>query len=336
MRPANAAHSPVHTLAGWVDFLIDPLFRSSVIVAPAACGLALYAAWRGWPLAAALCILVALCAAICVYARFAVPFRLRITRLNADALFKTPAAAGARTLRVAFFSDPHLGRFKGAWWARELVDTVNAQRPDLILIGGDLVGHVAPSALPGLFAPFKDFCAPGGVFAVLGNHDYGIPGHNHACDLLALLPGLGIRVMRNDCACLGPGLRLLGLDELWAKDSDFGRAQRACDAEPDYTGSSGYTVVLGHNPDVMDEIPPGVVAHPDRTLFLFGHTHHGQIRVPFLPGAAIPIRGTLYRGRYSLPQGVAYVSAGTGENTSPTRLGTWPEIVLFDLPLGQP
>lgn len=319
----------VYSFSAFVDRVIDPFFRSSALIAPVGASAAMGFAASGmlWP--AVVSGVIGLVGAVGVYARFVAPFRLKVTHLDARGLLDMPApgaaGAGARALRVCFFSDMHLGEFKRQAWASMLVERINAEKPDLVLIGGDFVGKVDCCELHELFAPLAGLRAKHGVYAVLGNHDYGIPGPDLSNDLFELLPRFGVRPLRNGCVHIDDGLQLVGLDELWATGADFHGAAGAC------ARSGALTLVLGHNPDVMSDITAEKVCDPRRTLFLFGHTHHGQIRVPFMPGAAIPIVGTLYRGVYKLPQGAVYVSAGTGENTSPTRLGTAPEIVVFDL-----
>lgn len=314
-----------------LEELVDIVFRSSVVFAAGGLIAASVCLWNGLLLWAGVALLVAIAGGVGVYARFVVPFRLTVKRLHAQTLLTMPqgtAAEGRRTLRVVFFSDLHLGEFKRADWARQVVALVNAQTPDLVLIGGDFVGRLHCCDPAELFEPLRELRAPAGVFAVLGNHDYGIPGPDYSDTMIELLPRFGVRVLRNDCVRVSPDVEVVGLDELWAAGADFKRAADAC------SGPGVYTLVLGHNPDVMLALRADDVRDPGRTLFLFGHTHHGQIRVPFLPGAAVPIKGELYRGEFKLPQGAVYVSAGTGENTSPTRLGTAPEIVVFDLVCG--
>jgi uncharacterized protein len=309
---------------------VDVLFRSSAVIAAGSLIVAVVCLLNGWLPWAGAAVLAALAAGVGVYARFVVPFRLTVRHLHTRALLTMPQAAadGQRRMRVVFFSDLHLGEFKRADWARRVVALVNEQHPDLVLIGGDFVGRMRCCDPAELFEPLRELRAPAGVFAVLGNHDYGIPGPDYSDYMIDLLPRFGVRVLRNDCVRVSPDVEVVGLDELWAAGSDFKRAADACG------GPGVYTLVLGHNPDVMLGLRADDVRDPGRTLFLFGHTHHGQIRVPFLPGAAVPIKGRLYRGEFKLPQGAVYVSAGTGENTSPTRLGTSPEIVVFDLVCG--
>lgn len=325
-RPRAAPHAPItHSYHPVLEEVIDLVFRSTAVFAVggvfAAAGALIFERY----LLAAAALLVAAGGALGAYARFVVPFRLRVTHLGANLV--APRSDAARTVRVAFFSDLHLGEFKRADWARRVVDLVNAQRPDLVLIGGDFAGRMGGSLQRALFEPLRDLRAPLGAFAVFGNHDYGLPGPNYAPELLVMLTELGVRVLRDECAQPVAGLRVVGLDELWLSGCGWERASAACEGE----SSSCVTLALGHNPDAMACVRADDVRDPARTLFLFGHTHHGQIRVPFMPGAAMPIRGKLYRGLFRLSQGAVYVSSGTGENTTPTRLGTTPEIVVFEV-----
>jgi predicted MPP superfamily phosphohydrolase len=136
---------------------------------------------------------------------------------------------------------------------------------------------------------------------------------------------LGVRVLRNECAPARE-VRVVGVEEIWTDLDDLRGALEQC------AGWDSRTIVLGHNPDLLLRIEAQHPAlDPARTLFLFGHTHQGQIYIPFLPGLAVPIESKFYRGIYRTPFGVAYVSAGCGENTTPTRLNTRPEIVVIDL-----
>ena len=84
-------------------------------------------------------------------------------------------------------------------------------------------------------------------------------------------------------------------------------------------------IVLGHNPDLMSDIAERA------DLFIFGHTHGGQINLPVITRYIVPVDGKYYRGQYPLPQGLVYVSSGCGETTTPTRLGTQVEIVSVTL-----
>lgn len=315
-----------HSYHPALEELIDLVFLSTAVFAVGGAFVAVGAFVFERYVIAVAAFVVAAGGALGAYARFVVPFRLRVTHLDGESL-TAPASEAARALRVVFFSDLHLGEFKRTDWARRVVALVNAQQPDLVLIGGDFAGRMGGRLQHALFEPLRDLRAPLGVFAVFGNHDYGLPGPNYAPELFDMLAEMGVRVLRDECVRPTDGLAVVGLDELWLVGCNYVRAAEVCAAD----AAECVTLVLGHNPDAMAYVHAEDVRDPARTLFLFGHTHHGQIRVPLLPGAGMPIRGNLYRGLFRLAQGTVYVSAGTGENTTPTRLGTTPEIVVFEV-----
>jgi predicted MPP superfamily phosphohydrolase len=327
-HPSNFIIETAGPIAEW---LIDKLFLSSALVAPVAAAGAVLLALRGQWLWSLVGLLAAILATIGIYARFVAPFRLTVKRLEIrDLGLRSPpqgrsAVSHLQSLRVVFFSDLHTGRYKGRDWVQRVVAAVNAQSPDLVLIGGDFVGKTDRRELKDLLAPLAQLRAPLGVFGVFGNHDHGIPGPDHAAELAELLPSLGVRVLRNECVHLRDHTQLIGVEEIWTRRDDLQGALAQC-ADP-----AERTLILGHNPDLLLRIDAEHPAlSPDRTLFLFGHTHQGQIYLPFAPGLAIPIKSDYYRGIYRTPYGAAYVSSGVGETTTPTRLNAAPEIVVIE------
>jgi hypothetical protein len=333
-RPSNFIVESVGPIAEWA---LDKVFISTIVIAPLAAVLAVFLLLRGELAWAFLSLLVALGAAIGVHARFVAPRQLQVTRLEGWQVGRFDQPSNLQTfkpLRVVFFSDLHLGEYKRREWAQCVVEAVNAQSPDLVLIGGDFVGRTKGCDVAELLAPLKQLRAPYGVYAVLGNHDYGIPGPDHSEDLFRILPEFNVRVLRNECVQIDEHMRLIGVDELWAEQADFDRACADCSCD-DANGhaqvnAAKRTLVLGHNPDLMLTLDRSRKDH-GAGLFIFGHTHQGQIYIPFLPGLAIPIKSKFYRGSYDTPHGPIYVSSGCGENTTPTRLNTRPEIVVFEL-----
>jgi predicted MPP superfamily phosphohydrolase len=296
-----------------VESLIDLGFVSTPLVAPAAGAAALYFALGGaWGLAS-LAGLAAGSTAVGIYARFVAPCQLRVTRL--DLGFSNPS------LRVVFFSDLHLGKFKRSAWLQQVVETANAQSPDLVLIGGDFLGRTQGLEIAKLLHLLRWLRAKHGVYAVLGNHDYGLHGPDHSGDLVRLLPQLNVRLLRNECASVDSGLWLAGVDELWMGYDDLPAAIRRC-------GCAERMLVFGHNPDLMLMLKQSLAT---QAFFIFGYTHHGQIHIPLLPSLAIPIKSRFYRGLHHTAHGPVYVSSGCGEHHTLTRLNTWPEIVVFEI-----
>lgn len=238
----------------------------------------------------------------------------------------------AGPLRIAFVSDFHVGPHKGKAFLRRVVKKANALRPDLVLLGGDfLYNHDSD---PELLEPLGGLEAPLGVFGVMGNHDsgrdllYGLVTENgdRTPDVERVLTRGGIVTLRNEWKKIdGPrgSFVLAGTDDVWMKSYDLGKT---LDGIPD-----GLPVILlTHNPDaVLDER-----AHR-ADLVLSGHTHGGQVRLPWL-GSLAPIPneiGRKYdRGTFALPKETTLVvSHGVGESMARPRLFTVPEILLISL-----
>ena len=261
--------------------------------------------------------------ALAGYMRFVAARRLATRELIID------THGRAAPLTLAFISDAHLGRYKDERWLTRVVSRVNDLAPDAVLIGGDFFFNRGAIDAERLLAPLAKLRAPLGVFAVLGNHDVGLPGRDRRPILDPLLPALGIRVLTNELVALSrpdaPGgpTWIAGMGELWLHEFRFHELR----ATYSVTTNPGALIVLGHNPDAMHEVAPADTAD----LFLFGHTHAGQIHLPFWPGFGIPSRGPWYRGEHELPQGRIYVTSGIGETSSSCRLGTTCEVVVVKI-----
>lgn len=282
-----------------------------------------YGSWLVWPLAlwvlwqwrrrrgrwlAAL--LLAGCA-VFAWARFAEPNWIRVQRT-------TLTGTGAQA-RVALISDLHLGVYKGRQDLRRLVERINALQVDAVLIAGDLTYEPAGSALAPLFAPLSQLRAP--AFAVLGNHDQQKPGPDIDAELRTALALHGVTVVEGRQVAL-KGFRLAGLGDRWAHRDD-----------PSFLTAlppQGPLLVLAHNPDSAVALPPRRVS-----LVLSGHTHGGQIRIPWLYKRVIPSQYGFDRGEQLLqtPQGPVrvFTTVGTGEIGLPLRLFNPPTIDVLEL-----
>ncbi len=293
---------------------------ASPIVVPVLLAIALTAALSGFPGATLGVLALAAGFALPGYMRFVAARRLTTRELIVD------TDGRAAPLTLAFISDAHLGRYKDERWLTRVVDRINSLSPDGVLIGGDFFFNRGAVDARRLLAPLADLRAPLGVFAVFGNHDVGLPGRDRRPILNELLPALGVRVLSNALLALNPPgatgapTWIAGVGELWLHDFGF-HELRAAYAE---VANPGALIVLGHNPDAMHEVAQADTAD----LFLFGHTHAGQIHLPFWPGFGIPCRGPWFRGEHTLPQGRIYVTSGIGETSSSCRLGTTCEGVV--------
>jgi len=255
------------------------------------------------------------------YAVLVEPYHPVVTD-NSFRLFSSGGAGAGGAVRVVFISDIH-DSYDDPGYISAVVDMVDSQQPDLILIGGDVVGGEAGvgdlSALAGLKARY-------GVFAVLGNHDY----HRWGCGDLAFadkvagrLEGMGITVLRNDHRLLdinNSRFALVGVDDLWSCRSDYDAAAAGIPADMP-------RVVLAH-----ESLSVAGKALEGRNLVLSGHTHCGQVRIPFVTDAIVRYLGfgniTGGRARLSDDDEV-YVTCGVVPGG--IRLFAPPEVSVIEL-----
>jgi predicted MPP superfamily phosphohydrolase len=230
--------------------------------------------------------------------------------------------AEARPLRIAMLADiqpagPHVTAERVA----EVVAQINALEPDLVVLLGDYVSlmrastsHVPPKATAAVLSRLR---APLGVHAVLGNHDWWLDGRY----IRRLLEESGIKVYENDARPIEAGGRRLwiaGLADLSTRTVDLpGTLAQVTDDAP--------VILLSHSPDVFPEVPERVA------LTLAGHTHGGQINLPFLGRLVVPSRfGQRYAYGHIIEGGrQMFVSSGIGNAILPARYGVPPEIVLL-------
>jgi len=227
----------------------------------------------------------------------------------------------ANPLRVVVLADLHAGRSDRERLARA-VQTSNAQAPDVVLLAGDYIsGYELTEERREKLGGLRGLRAPGGVFAVLGNHDsepYGDEAPRRA-RIARELESFGYRVLRNESVALTPGLWLAGVDEVQA---GLGDAPRAFAAIPE----PARRIALAHDWHALD-------TDVRFDLGLVGHTHGGQVCVPLTAVCAGPARNRPYvRGRHPWKRGgVLYVNRGIGLSKLALRFGCRPEITVFDL-----
>jgi len=286
------------------------LFHGSWLVFPAVVWLLWR--WRQGRQRAVLAVLLLGCG-VFVWARFIEPQLILVDRT-------TLAGTGVDT-RVALISDVHLGIYKGRGYLQRVVERINALDVDAVVIAGDLTYEPRPDDLQDLFAPLAQLKAP--AYVVLGNHDQQPPGRDLDKPLRQALNAHGMQIIEGRLLTDARGVRWAGLGDMWAGHDDAGFLR-----QPDVL--PGPTVLIAHNPDSAMQLRPG-----DATLVLAGHTHGGQIRIPWLYRKVIPSSYGFDRGeqRMSGPHGTVrvFTTRGIGEIGLPLRLFNPPTIDVLQL-----
>jgi len=203
---------------------------------------------------------------------------------------------------------------------------VNGLRPDLILLGGDFVSapmlgddRKAAFAAEPCARLLRQMTAPYGLWAVLGNHDEATD-HKH---VTRALQAENIQVLTNQSQAIehdGGRFWLAGVNDVLSNTADLPKTLRRVPAEE-------AVILLVHEPDFADE-----AAKYPIDLQLSGHSHGGQIRIPFLPPLYLPAMAKKYvLGRYDVGGLALYTNAGLGTVGVPVRLNCPPEITLLTL-----
>ncbi|MGG4448689.1 metallophosphoesterase [Brevibacillus porteri] len=217
------------------------------------------------------------------------------------------------------FSDVHLGHYFEPKELESVIALIQSEKPDLICFTGDIVDEVTRP----LFAAvplFNQLLAPLGKFAVLGNHDYRAGEQQKVRDGLV---ASGFEVLDNRHVVVqkdGQQLYMAGVDDVFYGVPDLPRALENIPPE-------GSVILLVHEPDFAD-----IASEHPVHLQLSGHSHGGQVRLPFIGHLLAPQYGRKYvQGLYQVGGMAVYTNRGLGTTILPVRLFCRPELTVLTL-----
>lgn len=214
-----------------------------------------------------------------------------------------------KPMTVVLASDLHLGYHNRRPELTRWVDRINAEHPDLVLFGGDILDRSVRPLLAGDYAAeFRRIAAP--VWTVLGNHEY----HSDMDGALKFFSDAGIRVLR-DTVCSFKGIDVIGRDDR----SNAGRMPLSSLAD----SLQGFTILLDHQPFHLEEAEEAGID------FQFsGHTHRGQVwPISWVTDA-------MYEkswGHHARGKTRYYVSSGLGIWGAKIRIGTRSEYLVLHI-----
>lgn len=301
---------------GLVEYVKLAIFYASYLYFPAAAFLVwAIARRRGLERIAAAIIIAAL--TLAAYARFVEPRILLTVEHDASLARCFPEAGSAR---LALFSDAHQGLFRNAVPISRIARRLNDAKPDAAFIAGDSTYFLGRDRFRKTFAPLSLVKAP--VFAVEGNHDVGLPGPDVVEPLTDAFRAARVTMLvdrKTTVELNGAEIEVVGLSELWAGAQDRSLLEKR-GARP--------RLALVHNPDTILHLRPREAVD----LMLAGHTHGGQINIPFLTCIIMP--GSCRVTRYGLVEqerGLVFVTSGTGMVGLPMRLAAAPRIDVINV-----
>lgn len=228
-------------------------------------------------------------------------------------------------MRIAQISDIHMGGWMNTERLTHVVELMTEQNPDILLLTGDfLIGHNFDSNSEQQLQELINVLAPVTrtvpTFGILGNHDYWTD-HRAVREMLV---SCGVQELSNSVFTLSRGnetLHICGVDDVW---EGHARLDEVIDGLKDDSAA----ILLAHEPDFAD-----VSAETSRfDLQVSGHSHGGQIVLPFIGPPILPHLGQKYpSGLYQVENMLQYTNRGVGMARLPVRFNCPPEITIFHL-----
>ncbi len=254
--------------------------------------------------------------AAAIRARHVAPFAPSVETISIPCPVDAPHLNG---LRIGFLTDTHLGPVFSHDDVSRAVDRLLSLHPHLILLGGDFLCE-SPRYIDAAAAALAPCArAPLGAVAVLGNHDWSNDGPRLAC----ALEGREIKVLCNQALRLdvhGGDLWIAGVDDAMLGKPDLDLAFKDVPA-------GAAAIALWHEPDFAEE-----TARRGAFLQLSGHSHGGQIRLPFAGALVAPPGGKEFVQGLNFAAGMPiYTSRGVGVYRPPLRFHCSPEVTLVEL-----
>ena len=227
-------------------------------------------------------------------------------------------------LKIVQFSDTHVGEFYSLEQLEKIVSKINNQNPDIVVFSGDLFDVASNFDNKENIIPILEkIQATYGKFAVFGNRDYGGGASKFYENYMTKA---GFTVLVDDSYSIEIGsetLTLYGTDDHLLGNPNPDKLMGNID-------ENHINILISHEPDPFDEYKE----HPI-DLALTGHSHGGQVNVPFIgPVVKTVLSDVYFKGMYHIDntrQTKLFVSSGIGNTKVPFRLGNIPEIIVFNV-----
>ncbi len=253
------------------------------------------------------------------YARYFEPSFLDIKRLT---ITHTKIPKSFDGFKIIQFSDTHLSEYFTIDRLKTIVNKINSLNPDLLFFTGDLMDEPNQYTQINEIVPvLKKLEAPFGKFAVYGNHDHGGYGTDIYRNVITMS---GFTILQNEVKNIsmldGNKISVSGIDDLML-------------GKPSYEGTLGnlnentFNILLAHEPDAALK-SKNYPVH----LQLSGHSHGGQVQLPFYGPLITPPYATEYfEGMYEIENLKLYVNRGLGTTRLPFRFLSVPELTHITL-----
>ncbi|MDM8537787.1 metallophosphoesterase [Desulfobacterales bacterium HSG17] len=222
--------------------------------------------------------------------------------------------------KIVHLTDIHYGPLVPLWMIKRVVETINNLEKDVIVCTGDYVHEKnATTQIDAVWPVLAELEAPDGVYSVLGNHD-------HWADTKMSMEWLDQsrqNLVRRITSIEKKGQRI------WlAGAGDFWEDRHPLDELLIRIPKEDCRILLAHNPDSADTFYTQRI-----DLMLSGHTHGGQVKIPFWGTPILPVQNKNYNSGLKIsPKGTrVFISKGIGWAILPIRFNCYPEIAVLEL-----
>ena len=278
--------------------------------------------WKG-----ILLLIVLVCFAVFGLAFYA--FKIEPYRLKTNIYDLNENREDTALVKVVQISDLHIKQDFTHMELRKVVDKVNAENPDIVLFTGDLYDNYAKyQEDESIISELGKIKAKYGKIAIWGNRDY---GGGAVRTYESVMEQSGFTLLKNENLTVAAGndkkIEFTGMDDFMLGGPYMPDAGNIRDSD--------YRILMMHEPDAALEFE-----NYDYDVILSGHSHGGQINIPFLPDvneAAVSLTALSENysgGMYTLNGGTGmkmYVNTGIGTTHISARFGVVPEIAVFNI-----
>lgn len=225
-------------------------------------------------------------------------------------------------IKMVQFSDTHLGFHYNLHDLTKLIQKINKCNPDIVFFTGDLMD--IPNQYPeihNIIPILQQIQAPLGKYCIYGNHDHGGYGTELYKNVMenaqfTLLLNEAKKIQLSDGSCI----YILGIDDVMLGSPDFHFALKK-------VPNQAFKILLSHAPDLADQ----AAKYPIQWQ-LSGHSHGGQVKIPFIGPLVIPPFAQKYQeGYYRIGKLNLYVNRGLGTTRIPFRFMSKPELTIYTL-----
>lgn len=235
-------------------------------------------------------------------------------------------------VRIALITDLHSDKYGKN--QSNLINAVEKQKPDIVLLGGDIFDDKRPYENAEI--AIQQLAEKYPCYYVTGNHEY---WGNDVSTILDIVEFCGVKILSGTCDIIevnGQTINICGVDDpdvtkYLTEGAPIENQLVNAEAAAVDAGTEHYTILLSHRPELFE-----TYQEYDFDLILSGHAHGGQWRIPFLlNGLYAPHQGIFPKyagGRYDYETGTMIVSRGLARESTPVpRIFNRPELVIIDI-----